>query len=180
MNRWSVGCLRSIDCYTDRAAVDYGLGMLRTTPVVSLLVVLLFVGGCTTGDPVVPKAISTMVNEQGRERTYDLAWQDIRRFEGALTRDESVDYAAQALTILSRMNRLAAGTAGDLSDAVSRDTLEEAEQDASQLSCPQIGQILQENAALIRKSFDSGEFDSAQFHALRALGVSRAFEASCQ
>ena len=78
------------------------------------------------------------------------------------------------------MNRLAAGTAGDLSDAVSRDTLEEAEQDASQLSCPQIGQILQENAALIRKSFDSGEFDSAQFHALRALGVSRAFEAPCQ
>jgi chorismate-pyruvate lyase len=63
---------------------------------------------------------------------------------------------------------------------VSRDTLEEAEQDASQLSRPQIGQILQENAALIRKSVDSGEFDSAQFHALRALGVARAFEASLQ
>ena len=147
---------------------------------VPLLAILLLLGGCATGEPLVQKDISTMVNEQGRERTYDLAWQDIRRFEGALTRDESVDYAAQALTIFSRMNRLAAGTAGDLSDAVSRDTLEEAEQDASQLSCPQIGQILQENAALIRKSFDSGEFDSAQFHALRALGVSRAFEASCQ
>lgn len=177
MNRWSVGCLRSIDCYTDRAAVDYGLGMLRTTPVVSLLAVLLFVGGCATGDPVVPKAISTMVNEQGRERTYDLAWQDIRRFEGALMRGETSDFSAQALLILSRMNRLAEGKAGGLSDMSSRDTLDQAKDEASLLDQLQIRHILREHAALVRESFDAGDFDSAQRHALEALGAARAFEA---
>ncbi|MGY9124699.1 MAG: hypothetical protein ACKVI0_06325, partial [Actinomycetales bacterium] len=109
-----------------------------------------------------PKAISTMVNEQGRERTYDLAWQDIRRFEGALVRGETSDFSAQALLILSRMNRLAEGKAGGLSDMSSRDALDQAENEASLVDQLEIRQILRGHAALVRESFDAGDFDSAQ------------------
>jgi len=118
-----------------------------------------------------------MVNEQGRERTYDLAWQDIRRFEGALVRGETSDFSAQALLILSRMNRLAKGKAGGLSDMSSRDTLDQAKNEASLLDQLQIRHILREHAALVRESFDGGDFNSAQRHALEALGAARAFEA---
>ena len=150
--------------------------MFRTT-LVPLLATLLLLGGCATGEPLVPKDISTMVNEHGRERTYDLAWQDIRRFEGALARGETSDFSAQALLILSRMNRLAEGKAGGLSDMSSRDTLDQAEKEASLVDQLQIRHILREHAASVRESFDAGDFDSAQRHALEALGAARAFEA---
>ena len=68
-------------------------------------------GGCAVGEPIVPAKIDEMVNEQGRERAYDVVWQDIRRFEGALERGEQQSFYDQALIILSRINRLAEGKA---------------------------------------------------------------------
>ena len=151
--------------------------MLRAQSATFLVAIALLLGGCAAGEPIVPSEISTMVNDQGRERTYDLAWQDIRRFEGALRRGENADYGAQALVILSRMNRLAEGKAGGLKDTASREYLDLARQTAAGRDAADLRKILEREAVLLRESFDVGDFRSAQSHALQALGLARALGA---
>ena len=138
------------------------------------LAVALVLGGCATGEPIVPREISTIVNDQGRERTYDLAWQDIRRFEGALRRGENRDYPTEALVILSRMNRLAEGTAGAVRDTASRETLTNAAQIAMGAETEDNLAALRAAATQLREAFDRGDFASAQQHALECLAYARA------
>jgi len=90
---------------------DYGGEVHRFPALATVLVASLPMGGCAVGEPIVPAKIDEMVNEQGRERAYDVVWQDIRRFEGALERGEQQSFYDQALIILSRINRLAEGKA---------------------------------------------------------------------
>ena len=151
--------------------------MLRGQSFTFLVAIALFLGGCAAGEPIVPSEISTMVNDQGRERTYDLAWQDIRRFEGALERGEKADYSAQALIIVSRMNRLAEGKASGLKDVAARESLDLARQTASGRDELDLRKMLEREAVLLRESFDVGDFRSAQTHALQALGLARALGA---
>jgi len=142
----------------------------------SIVALILAVGGCVPSEHIVPKNISTMVNEQGRERTYDLAWQDIRRFEGALSRGESLDYSSDAVIILSRMNRLAEGKAGAVNDASSRETLERAAQEAAGNEPEDNLRALGVTASKLREAFDKGNFALAQQHALECLAYSRAVD----
>lgn len=136
------------------------------------MVGLLLLTGCSLGPPIVPPDISAIVNEQGRERTYDLVWQDIRRFEGALERGESADFNSQALIILSRINRLAEGHASGMSEEGYRITLEAAKKAAAPLTSAERRQLLHETAIDIRIAFDAGRFTTAQEDALRAVGYS--------
>ena len=144
----------------------------------SILALFLAVGGCVPGEAIVPKNVSTVVNEQGRERTYDLAWQDIRKFEGALNRGESLDYSREAIIILSRMNRLAEGKAGPVSDASSRETLELTTQDALENETEANLVALRAAATQLREAFDRGDFALAQEHALGCLAYLRAVDGS--
>jgi len=142
------------------------------------LALALVLGGCAAGEPIVPKEISTMVNDQGRERTYDLAWQDIRRFEGALRRGENSDYSTEALVILSRMNRLAEGAAGAVRDTASRETLKSSAQAAMGVGTDDNLAALRSAATQLRQAFDGGNFALAQQHALECLAYARAVDGS--
>ena len=133
-------------------------------------------GGCTVGQPIVSAEIAEMVNEQGRERTYDLVWQDIRRFEGALERGEPRSFDDQALIILSRINRRAEGKASPMKNDRFREILLAAEHEASMLSAPEQRKLLYEPAVRLRIAFDAGAFADAQKQALTALGYAQALE----
>lgn len=156
-----------------RASSDYGGGMPRLSALAPLTVGLLLLTGCSFGPPIVPPDISAMVNEQGRERTYDLVWQDIRRFEGALERGESADFNTQALIILSRINRLAEGKVSGMREEEHRITLDAAKKTGASLNAAERQQLLHETAIDIRIAFDEGRFAIAQEGALRALAYSQ-------
>ena len=130
--------------------------------------------GCSTATPIIPPDTVSMVNEQGRERAYDLVWQDIRRFEGALERGEPQSFDDQALIILSRINRLAEGKASAMKNARFHEILIAAEQEVRLLTMPERHNLLHETATRLRIAFDAGAFSDAQQHALRVLGYARA------
>ena len=152
---------------------DYGGGMLRSSAFASVIVELLLLTGCSFAPPIVPPDISAMVNGQGRERTYDLVWQDIRRFEGALQRGESANFDEQALVILARINRLAQGKASGMTESQYRVILEDTQRTASVLTLPARRELLHQTATKTRIAFDAGRFSKAQEHALQALGYSQ-------
>ena len=133
--------------------------------------------GCSTATPIIPPDTVSMVNEQGRERTYDLVWQDIRRFEGALARGEAKSFDDQALIILSRINRLAEGKASPMKNDRFQEILLAAEEEASILTSPEQRKLLYETAVRLRIAFDAGAFADAQKQALTALGYARALGA---
>ena len=156
---------------------DYGGAMAKPRAIATVLAASLLVGGCAVGEPIVPANISEMVNEQGRERTFDLVWQEIRRFEGALERGEPARFDDEALIILSRINRLAEGRASGLRSDKFRDVLTAAEQEAGTLNTSERRDRLSQTAMRLRTAFDAGEFAQAQQHALTALGFERALNA---
>jgi len=141
----------------------------RFPTLATLLAASLLMGGCAVGEPIVPADIVEMVNEQGRERTYDLVWQDIRRFEGALERGEKSDFADQALVIASRINRLAEGKASSMNRKRFSDAMERATLESSAFSKPVQHELLVETVVALRIAFDTGDFVKAQNRALRAL-----------
>ena len=150
--------------------------MHRFPALAAALAASLLMGGCTVGEPIVAEEIAQMVNEQGRERTYDLVWQDIRRFEGALEREEPQSFDDQALIILSRINRLAEGKASAMKNDRFQEILLAAEEEASMLTAPEQHKLLYETAVRLRKAFDAGAFADAQKQALTALGHAQALE----
>ena len=152
---------------------DYGGEVHRFPALAAVLAASLLMGGCAVGEPIVPTKIAEMVNEQGRERAYDLVWQDIRRFEGALERGEPQSFDDQALIILSRINRLAEGKASAMKSEGFQEILLAAEQEARILTMPERHNRLHETATRLRIAFDAGAFSDAQQHALRALGYAR-------
>ena len=152
--------------------------MFRTAAVAVLLTGSLLLGGCSERQPIVPTDISKVVNEQGRERAYDLVWQDIRRFEGALKRGEKSNFDDQALVILSRINRLAEGEASAMKHDRFWEILTNAEQETLALSEPARYLLLLQTAHALRAAFDAGEFIEAQELALKALAQAQALGSS--
>ena len=152
--------------------------MFRSSAPAILTAGLLLVSGCSVGEALVPADTYELVNEQGRERSYDLVWQDIRRFEGALERGEKSDFDHQALLILSRINRLAEGKASGMKHDRFWEVLTVAEQDTLVLSKPARSQILLDTARALRTAFDAGDFVEAQNLALQVLAQARALEPS--
>lgn len=130
--------------------------------------------GCSTTPSLVAGDVVDMANEQGRERTYDLLWQDIRRFEGALERGESANFDEQIEVILSRINRLAEGKASRLREGRYREVVNAAAREAAALNASAGQQLLHETATKIRNAFDAGKFSVAQELALQALGYTQA------
>ena len=148
--------------------------MFKSAVLAAFTASLLAVTGCSGGHAIVPADIFQMVNEQGRERTYDLLWQDVRRLEGALERGEQSNFEDQALIILSRINRLAEGRASAMNHDRFSKVLTNAAQETVALSEPARSRLLLETARALRAAFDAGDFVEAQNLALEALAEARA------
>lgn len=136
------------------------------TTVVFALALALTATGCQAGEPLVPRSVYEKVNADGREWTYDTAWQNIRKLNAHLADNTLETVSDEALFIASQMERLETGKAGSLGssevaalvDEVTRGA-EGRDRNENLRSARELGQKLQEH-------FDAGDFASAKSYAI--------------
>ena len=86
---------------------------------------VLLVSGCQGPAPLVPRETYQQVNDDGREWTYDTAWQNIRKLNADLEQGELGTVADDALFITSQLERLENGKATSLTSSWARSVFEE-------------------------------------------------------
>lgn len=132
---------------------------------------VLTVTGCQAGEPLVPRSVYEKVNADGREWTYDTAWQNIRKVNAHLLDDKLETVSDEALFIASQMERLETGKAGSLGSSEVATLVDEAtraaagrERSENLRTARELGQKLQEH-------FDAGDFANAKTYAISLHGV---------
>lgn len=143
-----------------------------------LVVFVVLVAGCQSGPALVPPALQASVNADDRERNYDLAWQEIRRLNGHVGREEWAELPELSLTIVSRMDRLATGEAGPLADRRTAQLLERVRAEVSQRSAEENVRVLVVVGLELQEAFDPGEFERARSSAIEAHVLSVALSHS--
>ena len=134
---------------------------------------VLLASGCQASEPLVPREIYQQVNDDGREWTYDTAWQNIRKLNADLETGEFSTVADDALFITSQMERLERGKATALTGSWARTLVDEVSNDALDKS-EQLTLIAAREAGLrLQDAFDRGDFLSAQKAALEVHVLTR-------
>jgi hypothetical protein len=121
----------------------------------------------------VPREVYQKVNDDGREHTYDTAWQNIRKLNADIPEGDYTITAEQSLLIASQMERLERGSAGaQRSNAVSS-FIEEIAESAVKRSDQENVLVLTSVSVALQESFDAGDFSEARFSALEAHVIAR-------
>jgi len=130
------------------------------------------VSSCYAPDSLVPENIFEKVNNDGREWTYDTAWQNIRMLNAELEKRAFENIPNSALLIASQMERLEKGKAGPLTSRKYLELIDETieiargnDQSGNHRKLTTLGMKLQ-------NEFDQGNFESAKVLALEIYAVS--------
>ena len=123
---------------------------------------VLVTSGCQASEPLVPKEIYQQVNDDGREWTYDTAWQNIRKLNADLDASELSELSEQALFIASQMERLEKGKAGPLRDSSVVSIIERVAEETKSRSTELNLREAQGRALRLQESFDGGDFLGAK------------------
>ena len=123
---------------------------------------VLVTSGCQASEPLVPKEIYQQVNDDGREWTYDTAWQNIRKLNADLDASELSELSEQALFIASQMERLEKGKAGPLRDSSVVSIIERVAEETKSRSTELNLREAQGRALRLQESFDAGDFLGAK------------------
>ena len=134
---------------------------------------VLLASGCQSSEPLVPQEIYQQVNDDGREWTYDTAWQNIRALNADLDASELSELSEQALLIASQMERLEKGKATSLTSSWARTLVEEISKDAGDMSQQSALTAAREAGLRLQDAFDRGDFLSAQEAALEVHVLTR-------
>ena len=134
---------------------------------------VLLASGCQSSEPLVPREIYQQVNDDGREWTYDTAWQNIRALNADLDAGELNELSEQALFIASQMERLEKGKATSLTSSWARTLVEEISNDAGDMSQQSALTAAREAGLRLQDAFDGGDFLSAQEAALEVHVLTR-------
>lgn len=134
---------------------------------------VLLASGCQSSEPLVPREIYQQVNDDGREWTYDTAWQNIRALNADLDASELSELSEQALLIASQMERLEKGKATSLTSSWARTLFEEISKDAGDMSQQSALTAAREAGLRLQDAFDGGDFLSAQEAALEVHVLTR-------
>jgi hypothetical protein len=140
---------------------------------VSMVAFVLLASGCQSSEPLVPQEIYQQVNDDGREWTYDTAWQNIRALNADLDASELNELSEQALFIASQMERLEKGKATSLTSSWARTLVEEISNDAGDMSQQSALTAAREAGLRLQDAFDGGDFLSAQEAALEVHVLTR-------
>ena len=133
---------------------------------IALVAFVLTTAGCQSAEPLVPREVYQQVNDDGREWTYDTAWQNIRKLNADLEAGEFSEISTQALFIVSQMERLENGKATDLRHRWARQTVLEMSLQRDQGSSELLRQLIRDKALQLQDAFDDGDFSSAKNRAL--------------
>jgi len=133
---------------------------------IALVAFVLTTAGCQSAEPLVPREVYQQVNDDGREWTYDTAWQNIRKLNADLEAGELSAISTQSLFIVSQMERLETGKATDLRHRWARQTVLEMSLQRDQGSSELLRQLIRDKALQLQAAFDDGDFSSAKKRAL--------------
>lgn len=140
---------------------------------VAMVAFVLFVSGCQASEPLVPREVYQKVNDDGREWTYDTAWQNIRKLNADLEAGELSQVSDDALFITSQMERLESGKATALTSSWAQGLVEGVSADVRTTS-EELTLIAAREAALrLQDAFDAGDFLTAQEAALEVHALTR-------
>jgi len=128
---------------------------------------------CQASEPVIPAKVYEQVNEDGREWTYDTTWQNIRKLNADLSREDYQDIAQDSLFIVSQMERLDRGSASAMSSRDTAEIVEEIEAQAAERTAEENLTQLTVAAQWLQDSFDNGDFSSATRSAIEVAVIAR-------
>ena len=143
---------------------------------VSAFLILSFVlltSGCQANEPLIPAEVYEQVNDDGREWTYDTAWQNIRRLNADLSREDYEGIADESLFIVSQMERLDRGSASAMSSRDIGEIVEQIETEATVRTATENLTQLTVAAQWLQDSFDNGDFSSATRSAIEVAVILR-------
>lgn len=134
---------------------------------------VLLASGCQSSEPLVPREIYQQVNDDGREWTYDTAWQNIRKLNADLESGELSTVADDALLITSQMERLKTGRATALNRSWATALVEKVSRETETRSLELNIREARQTALRLQDTFDAGDFTSAQEAALEVHVITR-------
>ena len=135
---------------------------------VALVASLALLAGCQASEPLVAPAISKQVNDDGREHTYDTAWQNIRKLNADVQAGVVSGLAEDSLFIASQMDRLESGRAGSLGDRRTAELVEAIAAETAGRSPEAQREAIASAAQALQNRFDAGDFAAARDFALEA------------
>jgi hypothetical protein len=142
----------------------------------SLLVVaasISLLAGCQASEPLIPPAVSQQVNDDGREHTYDTAWQNIRKLNADIQAGDVSGLAKDSLFIVSQMDRLESGKASSLGNRQTTELVERFAAETAGRTAEANRQAMESAAQALQDSFDLGDFETARAFALEAHVIAR-------
>ena len=134
---------------------------------------VLLTSSCQAHEPFIPAEVHEQVNDDGREWTYDTAWQNIRKLNADLSREDYEDIAQESLFIVSQMERLDRGWASAMSSRDTADIVEEIEAQAAERTAEENLTQLTVAAQWLQDSFDNGDFSSATRSAIEVAVIAQ-------
>ena len=133
-----------------------------------MVLFVLLTSGCQSSDPVVPENIYEQVNNDGREWTYDTAWQNIRKLNADLERGDLETIIDDALFIVSQMERLERARATGMTGSEVAQLIEQVNSEAATRSEESNLNAAKASAQRLQDAFDAGDFRTAKEEALEA------------
>ena len=140
---------------------------------VAMVAFVLLASGCQAAEPIVPREVYQKVNDDGREWTYDTAWQNIRKLNADLEAGTFDTLAEDALFITSQMERLETGKATDLGNRWALQIVTEMSDEEQQTSRQIQERLVRERALELQDAFDAGDFARAKEMALEVYLLTR-------
>ena len=140
---------------------------------VAMVAFVLLASGCQAAEPIVPREVYQKVNDDGRDWTYDTAWQNIRKLNADLEAGTFDTLAEDALFITSQMERLETGKATDLGNRWALQIVTEMSDEEQQTSRQIQERLVRERALELQDAFDAGDFARAKEMALEVYLLTR-------
>lgn len=144
----------------------------------ALVLFVLLTSGCQSSEPVVPEEIYEQVNNDGREWTYDTAWQNIRKLNADLERGELATLTEDALFVVSQMERLEKAKATGMTSSEIAQLVDQVNNEAATRSPEANLNAAQASAKRLQDAFDAGDFLTAKEAALEVYALSQRFSSS--
>lgn len=145
---------------------------------VAMVAFLLLASGCQAAEPIVPREVYQKVNDDGREWTYDTAWQNIRKLNADLEAGKLDTLSEDALFITSQMERLETGKATNLGSRWARDIVTEVTRQREEDAVIVTRELVQTRALELQEAFDAGDFRSAKKIALEVALLAPALDSA--
>lgn len=145
---------------------------------VAMVAFVLLASGCQAAEPIVPREVYQKVNDDGREWTYDTAWQNIRKLNADLEAGKLDTLSEDALFITSQMERLETGKATNLGSRWARDIVTEVTRQREEDAVIVTRELVQTRALELQEAFDAGDFRSAKKIALEVALLAPALDSA--